>query len=84
MKDFATQPQAEVREPRLERSRDEAIDVEYIDGPRFRVVNHDSESEYVVNVEERTCTCPDFKFRNVTCKHLYRLVDELIGPEGAS
>lgn len=39
-------------------------------------VTTDSGSEYLVDIEQETCTCPDFEYRDVRCKHIRRVAFE--------
>ena len=51
----------------------------------FKKLNTENKSADVLNQEKTkvyhttltSCTCPDFKERNVPCKHMYRLANEL-------
>jgi len=35
----------------------------------------DPEKSYTVDLESASCTCPDHRYRETTCKHLYRCAD---------
>lgn len=39
-------------------------------------VRTSSGGEYIVNVAENRCTCPDFEHRDDFCKHLFRVAFE--------
>lgn len=49
----------------------EALVVEPLAPGMFRV-RGESGAEYVVDVDGGACTCPDFQYRAVECKHLRR------------
>lgn len=64
-----------IDEPRTRRALTEAIDVDFAQlGPIYEVVS-ESESTYKVDVDEETCTCPDFEQcqPDSGCKHLRRV-----------
>jgi len=43
------------------------------DHPDVYEVTTDSGSEYLVNTDTRSCTCPDHEYRDACCKHLRRV-----------
>ena len=44
------------------------------DGPLEAYISSDGpHMHYDVNWDEVTCTCPDFKFRQIPCKHIFRV-----------
>ena len=57
------------------------------DAPDLYEVRTTSGGEYTVDAREPACTCPDFQYRDVACKHIRRVrletgdrdVDELAG-----
>lgn len=51
------------------------------DAPDLYTVRTES-GEYVVDVREPACTCPDFQYRDVKCKHIRRV--ELESDPGAT
>lgn len=58
------------REARERRARDEEMAIEHIEGARYRV-----KDTYVVDLNDESCTCPDFEFRGQPCKHIYAVED---------
>lgn len=55
----------EYLEKREERAEEESMKIEEIEEFLFRV-----KGEYIVEIDEGTCTCPDFEFRGNKCKHI--------------
>lgn len=57
--------------PRLEKAFGIAVNV-VATTPTTRAVpsSKDPNKYYYVNLLEKTCTCPDFQFRGVECKHI--------------
>ena len=49
----------------------EALLCERIAPGMFRVYNEEG-TDYVVDIDGDACTCPDFRYRTVKCKHLRR------------
>ena len=49
----------------------EALLCERIAPGMFRVYNEEG-TDYVVDIDGGACTCPDFRYRAVECKHLRR------------
>jgi hypothetical protein len=49
----------------------EAMAVDPI-APGMYSVRKDEGTEYVVDIDGGACTCPDFQYREVECKHLRR------------
>jgi hypothetical protein len=43
------------------------------DAPDLYLVHTASGDEYVVDTREPACTCPDFQYRDVKCKHIRRV-----------
>lgn len=78
-----------VEDARTRRALTEAIDVEFgVVGPHYPVTGERGKT-YEVNVDDRTCSCPDYQKRAPTggCKHVRRAVLEiqagqLPGPDG--
>lgn len=64
-------------EPRTERALSEYMTVLSLGGDIYSVTTQ-SGAEYHVDVREGRCTCPDYKHRNVCCKH-QRRVDFALG-----
>jgi predicted nucleic acid-binding Zn finger protein len=42
--------------------------VETISKHQFKIIGETD--KYVVDLDAKTCTCPDYKFRGRICKHL--------------
>ena len=42
----------------------------------YEVVSESRGTKYIVNFEDGTCTCADFKNRGEICKHFYKIVME--------
>ena len=59
-------------EPRTERALTEYMTVLSLGGDIYSVTTQ-SGAEYRVDTRERRCTCPDYKHRNVCCKHQRRV-----------
>ncbi|WP_224449588.1 SWIM zinc finger family protein [Haloprofundus salilacus] len=47
------------------------------EAPDFYRVRTQSGDEYVVDTREPACTCPDFQYRDVRCKHVRRVQFEV-------
>ncbi|WP_224268895.1 SWIM zinc finger family protein [Haloprofundus salinisoli] len=47
------------------------------EAPDFYRVRTGSGDEYVVDTREPACTCPDFQYRDVRCKHVRRVQFEV-------
>ncbi|MFB6096352.1 MAG: SWIM zinc finger family protein [Haloferacaceae archaeon] len=62
-------------EGRSRRARDEAMAVRPLRDGRY-VVETDS-GTYVVDLDARSCTCPDHAIRGARCKHLRRVAIEI-------
>lgn len=60
---------------RAERARTEEMTVRPLRDGRY-VVETDG-GVYVVDLDERDCTCPDYAIRNARCKHLRRVAIEI-------
>ncbi|NHN43557.1 SWIM zinc finger family protein [Halorubellus sp. JP-L1] len=58
------------------RARTEAMDVMGIGSGQYRV-HSESGNDYLVDVNDRRCTCPDHAIRGVRCKHLRRVAMEI-------
>ena len=58
---------------RQERGRILSLDkrIKLIAGTTWVVPSQSSDSAYLVNTAEATCTCPDYELRRHTCKHQY-------------
>lgn len=67
--------QISTTQDRIDRARSEQMEVAHLEEENYKVVNHDSstgeESEYIVDVEQMACSCPDHVFRGTTCKHMF-------------
>ncbi len=46
---------------------------------RYAMVQGSKGALYKVDTLEQTCTCPDHTYRQVTCKHLIRAMEEMAG-----
>ncbi len=53
---------------RKEKAEKEDMSVEKIDESTYKV-----KDKYVVDMDERTCTCPDHQNRGVKCKHIFKV-----------
>lgn len=62
-----TQP---ARDARKQRAWEETIPIEHLDGTQYRVKN-----TYIVDLDDESCTCPDYEHRGQPCKHLYAVKD---------
>ena len=60
---------------RIERALTQLMAVDRLSAGVYRV-RTGSGGEYVVNVAENRCTCPDFELRRAYCKHLFRVAFE--------
>lgn len=43
------------------------------EGPELYNVRTETGAEYVVDLREPACTCPDFRYREIECKHVRRV-----------
>lgn len=73
----ATEVEGTDLEPRTERALTEYMTVLSLGGDIYSVTTQ-SGAEYRVDTREERCTCPDYKHRNVCCKH-QRRVDFALG-----
>jgi hypothetical protein len=48
-----------------------------IDSELFEVESQSGHGTYVVDLKERTCTCPHYRYRGVVCKHIHAVEDNL-------
>ena len=57
-----------------DRDRRALLEVMAVDpiAPRMYSVRKEDGTEYIVDVDGNACTCPDFQYREVECKHLRR------------
>lgn len=53
-------------EKRRQRARTEGMEIEQVGTRRFRVKH-----SYVVDLDDESCTCPDYEHRELPCKHIY-------------
>ncbi len=54
----------------------EATDVDLVGQMKAEVRSQsDQDKTYTVDLQEKSCTCPDHVFRGTTCKHLARVAD---------
>lgn len=61
------------------RGRIENVTINYRERDNlFDVNSGEGSNEYQVNIEERSCTCADNRYRGSNCRHL-RAVDEVLG-----
>lgn len=51
-------------------------DVNWTGEQTAEVDSESSDKTYEVDLEARTCTCPDHVFRGTTCKHLYKAAND--------
>jgi len=57
----------------------EATDVNLVGQQKAEVTSQsDSDKTYTVDLQEKSCTCPDHVFRGTTCKHMSRVAN-LVG-----
>ncbi len=61
--------------PRWQRARREDIYLVRVTDAVYRVES-ESGNTYVIDVEQRQCSCPDHTYRGVSCKHLLKAVQE--------
>ena len=74
---FATHPARRVRASQIARDLKR---VQVTEGPpEYILVPSQSEpgASYMVNLDEKTCTCPDHAYRKTICKHLLAALDLL-------
>lgn len=64
------------RDSRVARALTERMAVVPVGDGVYDVVT-DGDTVYTVNVEDRSCTCPDHRIRGTTCKHLYRVTHDI-------
>lgn len=55
--------------PRLEKAFQMMDNVQIIDSKRALVKSQNSSQIYEVSMEHSTCTCPDYVYRGLKCKH---------------
>jgi hypothetical protein len=67
---------------------DKAKRIRHVSGSRWLVPSQTNPSGgYVVDAEQRTCSCPDHEDRGVACKHIWAIVylrAEITLPDGAT
>lgn len=61
--------------PRWRRACQEDIRLVPIDAETY-LVESESGNDYLLDVRNRQCSCPDHEYRGVSCKHLLRWVQE--------
>jgi len=66
---------------RIIKSVEHEYSIDPIEKPKVAVGDEqsDSDSSHIVNIEQLTCTCKDFKFNcdeDQYCKHIYRVIFE--------
>ena len=61
--------------PRWQRAQQEDIRLVRVTDAVYRVESA-SGNTYVIDVEHRQCSCPDYTYRGVSCKHLLKAVQE--------
>jgi hypothetical protein len=69
-------PDLDGLDDRAVRAWTESMAVRPLDGARY-AVDSGSGATYVVDLGERTCTCPDHAIRGARCKHLRRVAVEV-------
>jgi len=72
----ALAPDLRAMPDRAARAWAERMAVRPLGGPRY-AVDSESDATYVVDLDERTCTCADHQIRGETCKHLRRVAIEI-------
>ena len=55
--------------PRWQRAEREDLNLVPIDAATY-LVESESGATYLLDVENRRCSCPDHEYRGVSCKHL--------------
>lgn len=61
--------------------------IRHIVGGKYLVPSAGGGKDYVVDVEERRCTCPDHEDRAVRCKHMWAISyfrEEVVTPDGTT
>jgi len=61
--------------PRWQRAQRENIHLARVTDDVYRVESA-SGNTYIIDVEQRQCSCPDHTYRGVSCKHLLKAVQE--------
>lgn len=74
--DDRSAPPAAALDERARRARSESMSVLALGSGRY-AVESESGNEYVVDVEEGRCSCPDHAIRGARCKHLRRVALEI-------
>ncbi|WP_224335649.1 SWIM zinc finger family protein [Haloprofundus halobius] len=74
--DAPTEPPSTTVDERDVRALTETMFVER-EAPDFYRVRTQAGREYVVDTREPACTCPDFQYRDVRCKHVRRVQFEV-------
>lgn len=72
----ALAPDLRQLDERAARAWTERMAVRPLGGARY-AVDSESGSTYVVDLDERSCTCPDHQIRGTQCKHLRRVAIEI-------
>lgn len=67
---------SEAVEERRQRAREEDMVIQPLGGAEYRV-----KDEYVVDLDARTCTCPDHQNRSIACKHIHAVELETVEQE---
>lgn len=69
----------EAETSRFEKAQNiQASDVQFVGQQTCEVQSQsDADKTYTVDIEEKSCTCPDHHFRGTTCKHMARVADLL-------
>lgn len=58
----------ELKSDRQKKAEEEEMEIEQIEPFLFKV-----KDEYIVDIDDKTCTCPDYQYRQVKCKHIYKV-----------
>lgn len=60
-----------------EKKREERAEQEQMSIEKLREGEYLVKDRYVVDIENESCTCPDYEFRDVKCKHLQYVEKEV-------
>ena len=63
------------REAREQRAHHEDMTIEHLEDAQYSV-----KDMYIVDLDDESCTCPDYEYRGQPCKHLYAVKDASSNP----